>query len=82
MFPQVRLDFVLIQAIRNLAETHDDDAPDTARGYKPAFTEDLYAGVLIERQGYAGGHDEKGRPAGRPKSILQAADSSSDRFRH
>jgi hypothetical protein len=35
MFPQVRSDFVLIQAIWNLTETHDDDAPMPREGTNP-----------------------------------------------
>jgi hypothetical protein len=41
---QIPFDLVHIQAIRNLAEIHEDDA---ASGHKPAFTENLHAGVRV-----------------------------------
>jgi hypothetical protein len=44
IFPQKPLQFLRIQAIRDLAEVHDAHR---ARGQKPAFTEDLNAPVLI-----------------------------------
>ena len=47
MFPQKPLQFLRIQTIRDLEEVHDTD---TARGQKPAFTEDLDAPVLIQGQ--------------------------------
>jgi hypothetical protein len=76
MFPKIRLDFVLIQAIRNLAQIHEDDA---ASRHESAFAEDLYAAVRIKPQGYDGTHQEQAFLAD-PKSILQSTDSSSDCF--
>ena len=47
VFPKKPLQFLRIQAIRDLAEVHKTNL---ARGQKPAFTEDVDAPVLIEGQ--------------------------------
>ena len=46
ILPQIPLRFLRIEAIWDLAEVHDGQG--RARGQKPAFTEDLYAPVLIK----------------------------------
>jgi hypothetical protein len=55
LFPQKSFGFPRIQAMRDTEKVHEADA--RARGNDSAFTQDLDAGIRIERQSHTRSHD-------------------------
>src|SRR5258707_2329027 len=79
-FPEKSLRFLRIQAVRNITEVHHAK---TVSGQKPAFAQNLDAGVLIEGQSASrhGHHPQLLFGAWpQPKSGFQMADPLTDRF--